>query len=47
MPFSLEAEVLLEYNTGMLEFYETDDRTKILQLLIQQQEKWQAKYEVL
>jgi Fic family protein len=47
MPYSLEEDILVDYNTYMLEYYNTDDCTKVLELLKQQQNKWQKRYESL
>lgn len=47
MPFSLEESVLLNYNMGMLKYYDTDDMSDVYQLLVDQQKIWQDRYNEL
>jgi prophage maintenance system killer protein len=47
MPFSLEESVLLDYNMGMLKYYDTDDMSDVYQLLVNQQKIWQDRYNEL
>lgn len=47
MPFALEETMLLNYNNGMLSYYETDKMDAVLILLKDSQKEWQSKYEAL